>query len=167
MPRPQRDWQIEGENPLISEQLDYNCEAEWEKANARISLFNANQKYTFDPVINSIENSLGKTFFLHGPGGTGKTFVYNTLCFYLRAHPLIVLCAASSGIAALLIQGGCTAHQLFKIPVENIGPESFCNIPKQSQHADLLRAASLIIWDEALMQHRHTHKALDRTLHDL
>jgi chromosomal replication initiation ATPase DnaA len=59
----------------------------------------------------------GQTFFLHGPGGTGKTFVYNTLCHYLRSECKIVLCVALSGIAAILLLGGRTAHSMFKIPL--------------------------------------------------
>ena len=56
-------------------------------------------------------------FFLQGPAGTGKTFLYNCLCSHFRAQGKIVLCMASSGIAAQLLPGGRTAHSRFKIPL--------------------------------------------------
>jgi len=88
---------------------------------------------------------------LHGPGETGKTYVYNTLCYFLRGQGKIVLCVALSGIAALLLIDGRTAHSCFKIPI-NIHELSMCEIKKNSQLADLIRATDLIIWDEASIQ---------------
>ena len=102
-------------------------------------------------------------FFLHGPGGTGKTFVYNTLCHFLCGQIKIVICVAFSGIAALL---GRTAHSIFKIPIE-IHKTSVCNIRKNSVLGDLIRAADLIIWDEAPMQHHHIAEAVNRTFQDV
>ena len=51
-----------------------------------------------------------KMFFVDGPGGTGKTFPYNTLLARVRSQSQIALALASSGIAALLLLGGvlCT-----------------------------------------------------------
>ena len=106
-------------------------------------------------------------FFLYGASGTGETFIYKTVCHQLLAESVIVICTASSSITALLLPGGQTAHSMFKIPIDTLSETSFCSIPKQGQRAQLLRAAKLIIWDEALMHHRHTHEALDQTLRDL
>lgn len=74
---------------------------------------------------------------------------------------------ASSGIAALLLPGGQTAHSMFKIPINGLNNESFCNIPKDSQRAKLLQDVDLFIWDEALMQHHNAAEALDHSLHDI
>uniref|UniRef100_H3G658 ATP-dependent DNA helicase n=1 Tax=Phytophthora ramorum TaxID=164328 RepID=H3G658_PHYRM len=73
---------------------------------------------------------------------------------------------ASSGIASLLLMGGRTAHSTFKIPLK-IDGESTCNINKRSQVTELMRKASLIVWDEAPMAHRHAFEAVDRTLRDV
>ena len=78
-----------------------------------------------------------------------------------------MLCVASSGIAALLLPSGHTAHSTFHIPIDNLDADSLCNVSKQDKHAELLRAVDLIIWDEALTQSRFTHEALDRTLQDI
>ena len=40
-----------------------------------------------------------KVFFINGPGGTGKTFLYNTLLTKVRGRGEISLAMASSGIA--------------------------------------------------------------------
>ncbi len=50
-------------------------------------------------------------FFLHGSGGTGKTYLYITLYERLRSEGKIVLYMASTGLAALLLPGGRTAHK--------------------------------------------------------
>ena len=105
--------------------------------------------------MNAIIDDNPQLFFLDGPGGTGKTFVYQTLCHALRAQHLIVLCVASSGIASLLLPGGRTSHSMFQIPVDGLSHDSFCNISKNSQRADMLRQVQLIIWDESVMQHRY------------
>lgn len=78
-----------------------------------------------------------------------------------------MLCVASSGIAALLLKGGCTAHSVFKIPIEGLTDESTCSIPKESLRAEMLRLTKLAIWDGAPMHNRKCHEAVDRTLRDI
>ena len=73
---------------------------------------------------------------------------------------------ASSGIAAELLDGGRTAHSRFKIPIP-ILDTSTCNIPIQSSLAELIRIASIIIWDEAPMMHRYVFECVHRTLCDI
>jgi hypothetical protein len=165
MPLPQIDWDAEVVNPLIADQLNYDCDEQRELAEWQMALLNLEQQAAFDKIVASVRERSGKTYFLNGPGGTGKTFVYKTSCHLLRSEQNIVLCVASSGIAALLMPGGCTAHSVFKIPIDGLNAESFCNIPKNSHRADLLRRTVLIIWGEIGMQ--HAVEALDRTLRDL
>ena len=75
-----------------------------------IPTLNAGQHSAFDCIVNAVTNKTRECFFLHGPGSTGKTYDYNTLCHYLHGQGKIVLCVASSGIASLLLIGGKTAH---------------------------------------------------------
>lgn len=167
MPLPRYNWEFHVENHYIQEQLDYDRAHEREQADARIPLFNDEQRQAFDKIQDSALHQLGNLYFLNGPGGTGKTFVYNTICHAARSEGWIVLCVASSGIAALLLKGGRTAHSMFKIPVKELNETSFCNIPKEGLLAALLRVARVIIWDEATMQHRFAFEAVDRTLQDI
>ena len=109
-----------------------------------IAKMNTGQKFAFDSVIALVYNYKGQLFFLNGPAGTGKTFCYNSICHKLRGDGKIVLCVASSGIAALLLQGGRTAHSTFKIPLD-VHEDSTCNIKKNTMLADLLKVTDLII----------------------
>jgi hypothetical protein len=61
-----------------------------------------------------------------------------------RSKGLIVLNAASSSIAALLLPGGRTAHSTLTIPIE-INEASSFTMEKESPREDLVRAAKLII----------------------
>ncbi|EIW58212.1 uncharacterized protein TRAVEDRAFT_123946, partial [Trametes versicolor FP-101664 SS1] len=167
MPLPVRNWGAEVENTYIAEQLDYDPQQQQEQAQEQQTRLNAGQRAAFETIINAVTNQEHKLFFVHGPGGTGKTFLYSALCHKIRGEGLIVLCVASSGIAALLLEGGRTAHSMFKIPVESLNSQSTCAIPKDSPYAAMLRRVRLIIWDEAANQHRWAPEAVDRTLRDL
>ena len=73
---------------------------------------------------------------------------------------------ASSGVASLLLPGGRTAHSRFNIPCD-LDDATTCNIKRGTMLAELIKVASLIIWDEAFMTHRAAFEALDRTFRDL
>ncbi|KIK11976.1 hypothetical protein PISMIDRAFT_99675, partial [Pisolithus microcarpus 441] len=117
MPQFQNNWAACTANPYIAEQLSYDQEREGQEALANIAQLNAEQHDAFTRVFDAVEKQNPKIFFLNGPGGTGKTFVYKTVCHKVRSMGWIVLCVASSGIAALLLKGGHTAHSVFKIPI--------------------------------------------------
>lgn len=103
--------------------------------------------------MKAVEDQKGGVFFLHGYGGIGKTFMWQTLASALRCKLKIVLTVASSGIASLLLLAGKTAHSKFKIPVPT-EDNSTCNIEFDSDHVELLQQTKLIIWDEAPMTHK-------------
>ena len=63
-------------------------------------------------------NQYPKVFFIDGPGGTGKTFFYNTLMAKIRSQSKIALGLASSGIAALLLPGRRTVHSRLKVHID-------------------------------------------------
>nr|XP_023883470.1 uncharacterized protein LOC111995771 [Quercus suber] len=108
----------------------------------------------------------GGLYFVYGHGGTGKTYLWKTLIACLRSQGKIVLAVASSGIAALLLPGGRTAHSRFQIPII-VTEESTCGIKQGTHAAELMTKVSLIIWDEAPMAHRNCFEAVDRSLRDL
>jgi DNA replication protein DnaC len=73
--------------------------------------FNADQLQGFDTIVSAItDDPQTAYFYLQGPGGTGKTFLYKALCYYYRARGKVVLCVASTGIAALLLPDGRTLY---------------------------------------------------------
>jgi hypothetical protein len=161
LPFPIENWAELIGNPLIREQ-HYNVEEQAALAAENIPRLNQGQRAAFDEIVKAVDENSGQTFFLHGPGGTGKTFTYNILCYHFRSKGNIVLCVASSGIAALLLIGRRTAHSCFKIPLK-MHEDSMCSFAKNSELADLLCIIDLIIWDEAPMQHRYIHEYVNRT----
>lgn len=161
------NWDLNTGNMFITEQLDYNREEEASAAAIMVPQLNPEQRDSYDRVLSTVLSGSGDSFFLNGPGGTGKTFVYRTLCHTLRGMGSIVICVASSGIATLLLPGGRTSHSMLRIPIEGLSPESFCSIDKEDDHAELFRSASLIIWDEVPMQHRFGPEAVSCTLMDI
>ena len=167
MPLLQYNWEAHVGNPLVNEQLNYDRDEEHDRAAQHEPRLNGDQRSAYDCVLDLVRNIHGHMFFLNGPGGTGKTFVYNTLCHQLRSEGTIVLCVASSGIAALLLKGGHTAHSMFKILVEDIHSDSVCNVTKESHLTGLLCLAKLIIWDEATMQLHYAFEAVDHTCRDV
>ncbi|XP_020972051.1 uncharacterized protein LOC107627897 [Arachis ipaensis] len=116
--------------------------------------------------MNTIDRRESGVFFVDGPGGSGKTFLYRAIIAELRNKGHIVLVTASSGIAAALLPGGRTTHSRFKIPI-NAEPSSICNISKQSDLAKLIRQTTAIIWDEAPMANKESVQSLYRTLRDI
>ena len=167
MPQPTGDWQRLTENPLIAKQLDYDRTQLLLELDTRLGKLNEEQRTAYECITASVNNCDGQLFFLNGPGGTGKTFVYNTVCAKLRGDGKIILCVSSSGISALLLRGGRTAHSMFKIPINNLHEHSVCAIPKDSNRAELMCTTSAIIWDEIGAQHCLAVEAVDRMLRDL
>ncbi|CAN1812466.1 ATP-dependent DNA helicase PIF1 [Linum perenne] len=141
---------------IITAHLNYNCATEAAKSHQLHSSLNGSQLTAYAAIIESVSKNQGKFFFLHGHGGTGKTFFEGK----------IVLVVASSGIAATLLPDGVTAHSRFKIPLE-VDNLSTCMVKKGTEVAELLKEATLIVWDEAPMVHRLSFEAVDRTLCDL
>ncbi len=131
-----------------------------------VPLLNQHQRSIYDNVIDAVHDprSVDKTFFIDGLEGPGKTFLYRCLLNKVRPIGDIALSMASSGIAALLLKGGCTVHSHFKIPVAGLCGSSACYVPLNSPQAALIRAARLIVWDEAPMAHKHVFEAVNRTL---
>jgi hypothetical protein len=167
LPEPEFQWSEATGNPLIAAELNYNPEIQQTEFDASFGRLNQDQRHAFNIITAAIENDPQHAqFFLQGPGGTGKTFFYRCLCQYFRAQAKIVLCVASSGIAALLLPGGTTAHSRFKIPLK-LDSNSMCSISKTSNLGKLIRRITLIIWDEAPMTHRLAFETVDRTLRDI
>ena len=82
-----------------------------------LAQLNTDQRHAYTTILHSINDKSKSLYFVQGPAGTGKTFLYKVLCSYFHSKGKIVLCVASSGIAALLLPGGRTSHSRFKIPI--------------------------------------------------
>ncbi|XP_012856955.1 PREDICTED: ATP-dependent DNA helicase PIF1-like [Erythranthe guttata] len=127
---------------------------------------NPEQHKAFSRILHFVERGKSGIFFIDGPGGTGKTFLYRALLAHIRSKKRIAIATATSGVAAAIMPGGRTAHSRFKIPLD-ANASSSCSISKQSGAAELLRKAQLIIWDEAPMAKRWAIENVDKCLQDI
>ena len=116
---------------------------------------------------NDAETSCSVFVLLLAAGGCGKTELLKFLAHHLRLLGEIVICSASTGIAATNLPGGITAHSAFKLPFDSSDPTATSALSMSSQRAALLRRASLIIYDEVAMAQRNTFRSFQRLLRDL
>jgi DNA replication protein DnaC len=83
-----------------------------------MSKMNEGQRVAFNTIVTAVESDTQTAaFFLQGPAGTGKTFVYTALANLFWSRGRVVICVASSGIAALLLPSGRTSHSQLGIPI--------------------------------------------------
>ena len=146
---------------------DINIVHEREQGQHMLQQLNHDQRLIHDTIVNAITtNSDQNCYFVDGPAGTGKTFLYNTVVHNLQESGIKVKCMAYSGIASTLLINGATAHSTFQIPIPLL-PDSTCNIKRQSARAQILRDTTIFIWDEASMIPANALKAVDVLLRDI
>ncbi|KAG7968462.1 hypothetical protein I3843_08G156400 [Carya illinoinensis] len=93
-------------------------------------------------------------FFIDGPRGTGKTFLYKALLAKIRSEHFIALATASSGVVASILPSDAKKNTI-------------CSVSKQGGFARLLHLSRLIVWDEAPMSRTESIEAFDKMLRDI
>jgi len=166
MPRADCALVLDVKDVLINDELNYDRKALTKEHKNLMSSMTSEQRNVYDTIMTRVSQNKPDAFFLYGYGGTGKTFLWRTMAAALRSQGEIVLIVASSGIAAILIPGGRTAHSRFRIPIL-IHKTSTCPIEPDSPLALLIIKEKLIIWNEAPMMHRHCFEAVDQSFRDV
>ncbi|XP_049386055.1 uncharacterized protein LOC125850231 [Solanum stenotomum] len=136
-----------------------------EDAAAQFKL-NHQQTQAFTTILEKVNSETQGLFFVDGPGGIGKTFLYRALLAKVRSKGMIALACATSGVAATLLPGGSMAHSRFGIPLQ-ANETTMTHMSKQGGGAKLIRQAKLIIWVEAPMVKRQTIETIDRGFRDI
>ncbi|CAN0906261.1 ATP-dependent DNA helicase pif1, partial [Linum grandiflorum] len=144
LPVPNRNTLRTSSSEFLQRHFSYNTARQAAESQSYHSSLNEQQLHAYTEIMDSVTNSKGKFFFLHGHGGTGKTFLYNCVISKVRS----------------------SAHSRFKIPLE-VDRLSTYNIKKGTDLAELFKIAALIVWDEAAMIHRLSFEAVDRPLCDI
>ena len=153
-------------NPEQDEQ-NIDIARERELGQQMLQLLTNEQRHIHDTVMEAIQtHSENNCFFIDGPAGTGKTFLYNTVVHNLQGLGITVKCVAYSGIASTLLINGSTAHSTFQIPIPLLS-DSTCNIKRQSVKAEKLLQTTVFIWDEASMIPVNALKVVDILLRDI
>ena len=145
------------------EQEAYDVRIEAAKAREKLGKLNIKQRQLFDNVMTSLSNANGDLFFVDAPGGTGKTFLINTILNAVRADGHIAVATALSAVASKLLEGGTTLHSRLKVPID-IKKDSLCSFTNLCGTGKVFILASLLIIDETCMGHRHIFEAIDRSV---
>ena len=142
----------------------------------RVAMLNSDQKRIYDKIKQhltkqkqqedlssdndvKIDDIQPLCMFISGVGGTGKSFLIETIkCFVdslWKAKPGELLCAivAPTGLAAFNV-GGLTIHRLFQLPIEHEGKTAgYWSLPKDTQKKfqTTFRPLKIIIVDEVSM----------------
>ena len=144
---------------------------------------NSQQQRVFDSiaaaVISQTKEGPGIFLTLEGSGGCGKTELAKQLIAYIRSTPVAgsakaksvhVVCSTALG-AQNYAQGECTtAHSFFCLPVEEEFDKEVddeegisCNAATKPDRYALIKAADVIVWDEAMANHRECLEAVLKT----
>ena len=166
LPVPDRDMAEDLEDPVD------NLEQLATEADLAETTFTPEQREVYQLIIAMINDPdvyEGRNIvFLDAPGGTGKTFVVNSLLKRVRSQGKTAIATATSGIAATLLEKGRTLHSAFSIPIDaHLKEPATCSISRGTAMARTIQQCSLIVVDEAPMAHKSNYEALDRTLRDL
>jgi hypothetical protein len=153
-------------SPLASKEL----------AEKQLKTFSAEQKKIFDAILfahsqmddrlRNDKDTLDHLFFIYGFGGSGKTYMLNTLIHYCIGQDISIKPVSWTGIAASLMVNGATAHSAFRLPI-SFNAESVCNIKAGSVEANVLRAVKIIIWDEITVSRGNAINCVNNLLQDL
>ncbi|KAH0682468.1 hypothetical protein KY285_019982 [Solanum tuberosum] len=119
------------------------------------SQLNPEQDHAFTKIMQTIDVGTIGIFFVDGPGGTGKTYLYRALLANVRSRGMIALATTTSGVATSILPGGRTTHSRFEIPLQT-NDSTMTNMSKQSGATELIRKQKIIIWDEAPMANGQT-----------
>src|SRR5260370_41701869 len=145
MPQIVGDWHAvqHTNNIFIQRQLEFDRDHYEALVQEGVQGFNPEQLSAYHAITQAYKNPTQnqQLFLIHGPGGTGKTFLHNTLTARAQLDGHIVLYVASSGIASQLLLNGSTAHSMFKIPIP-------CNETQQTQHAMSKNNPPLLTYSE-------------------
>ncbi|XP_055714240.1 uncharacterized protein LOC129808488 [Phlebotomus papatasi] len=139
----------------------------------RCNMLNSAQRSAFDTIVTSLQERRdevnfeeARCFFVDGPGGTGKTFLYETLYYYCVVEGFKCIVTAWTGIAASLLPTGRTVHSTFKLPL-NLTETATCNVRVNSPDGQKLEEADIILWDECSMAESRALTAVNEFLQEL
>ena len=127
------------------------------------------QQDLFNEIIEDIEQVNTSIYFVQGMGGSGKSTLCKKVLAWTRSQGKICLGCASTGLAATIYDDFYTAHSLFHFPViedEDRDEDSLleCKLLKHPKRYELLKATSVIVWDEFPSNHREIFEAAYRAL---
>ncbi|CAF1017161.1 unnamed protein product [Rotaria sp. Silwood1] len=154
--------------PYSFEPKIINKEEELRIGQEMYAMLNRDQRSAVDAILavhHKQSTTAGSCFFIGRSGGTGKTYIYNTLYHLFMGQGVHVMPVAWTEIAASLLPNGRTVHSRFKLPVP-ILKTCTSSIQPNSMEDEEIRRTEVFIWDEAPMAASDALKAADILLRD-
>jgi ATP-dependent DNA helicase PIF1 len=109
----------------------------------------------------------GRSVFLTGAAGSGKTYVLREYISYLQSLDANVGITASTGIAATHM-GGITIHSWSGIGIrDNLSKSDLQEIAEKKHIRDKIKKASVLIIDEISMIHHFRLDLIDRVIREI
>ena len=122
------------------------------------------QRALYDSVFGHLERGTGGIYFVNAGGGSGKTYLLNSIIWNCIGMDIEVVATATTGVAATLLHEGTTFHSITKAFIEIPSAASEFNIDISSREATKLRGAKVMIIDEAGAMNKVLLDSLDLTL---
>jgi hypothetical protein len=131
-----------------------------------VSRFTSEQHEAMAAVLQAVDDTSSnpRLFSVLSSAGTGKSWFINGVTWHLRSQSRIVLNVAASALAATVLTAGRTAHSTFRIPIPATS-SSLCGV--KAGERQLIRAASIIFYDEISMVNLEVANTLDRSLREI
>ena len=118
-------------------------------------------------VFDAVDNGEDKLFFIDAPGGCGKSFTAITIANEVGLHN--VQFVASTGVAAVNLPNGKTAHSFFGIPVDDLNYHSISKYYNDGDKITMIKEKKYIFWNEVSMVHIDQFRVVEkflRRIHD-
>jgi hypothetical protein len=104
--------------------------------------------------------------FVDGPGGSGKTYTYRTMCHLFCANGIKYKSSSWMGIAANLLPDGRTMHKTFGLPF-NVDKDACSNSKPNNVCGQEMIMTDVFIIDEISMVPKFAMEIIDRKLKEL
>ncbi|CAF4760050.1 unnamed protein product [Rotaria sp. Silwood2] len=133
--------------PYTFESKIINKEEELRIGQEMYSMLNQDQRSAADKILatHHEQSTTGSCFFTDGPGGTGKTYLYNIMYHLFMGQSVHVMPVAWKGIAASLLPEGRTVHSRFKLPVPILETSTSSIRPHSKEAEDIKKDRSLYL----------------------
>ncbi|PIC25660.1 hypothetical protein B9Z55_018506 [Caenorhabditis nigoni] len=148
----------------IGEDIDYDQILS--QGESLYETLNEEQKECCDLVLAAVDGSgVQRLFFIDGPGGSGKTYLYTVICNLLIGRKFKIVCSAWTGIASCLLPFGRTTASLFKLNISEECKNSLIKL--NSAQAKVLRELDVLILDECSMIPKYALQTIDEVLREV
>jgi len=124
------------------------------------------QKAATDCILSAVKTGTATMLFVHGPAGSGKSTIATYVTAETEKLKKVVVNLATTGLAALQLPGGATAHSVGKIPLSD-EDDITCGLGLNTAQAMHLARASLLQWDEWPSAKRPVWDAFLQLLEDI